>query len=207
MTSLNEMRFSLTRIGRAGCLAGTAILISYQLSCFVYSTATPKVDYDLDQLDPKGVVSVYWTSALTGDTDTIKKISGLPNQTMLWDCPPRPASTTSKGTFHDPSMIDPEIDESLEKPVNHIESMLLKAKAIRIARRDLASSYDLAEYKSFGSEARLLFRPKDSPNSTNSTVFFLLQQGGRWRIVDIRSESQLQSVGNKKFGEPRTCAE
>lgn len=207
MTNFGKTQFGQIRLGWLIRLVGISILISYQLSCFVYSTANPKPDYEFDQLDPEGVVSVYWRSALIGDLDTIKEIAGLPHQTMLWDCPPKPASTTSKGTFHDLSIIDPRIDESLEKPVNHIESMLIKAKAIGIAGRDLGSSYNLAEYKSSGSEARLLFRPKDSPNTTNSTVFFLLKEGGRWLIVDIKAESQLQSVGNKKFGEPRTCPE
>jgi hypothetical protein len=188
---------------------GLTILFALQLSCFVYSTydaaSSQRSDEELGRLEPQGVAELFWQAALKGDTETIKTIVGRPGDSMRWDCPREVAASDRKATVLANTGVSEEAVEAMsDKPVDNLESILRYARITEIARKPLETHYDLAEYRSSGPEARLLYRPKDSPNSTNSTVFFLLRDG-RWRIVDIKSENHLQFVGNKKFGERREC--
>lgn len=201
--------FQLTNLGKSMttrplAVGGSILLIVFQCCCYVYSTyQQPLTDDELEGLDPKGVVELYWASALSGDTETIKRIVGLPGKSMYWDCPREEITSDSKGEGFE--IVGPSPDVDFDKPIDNLEWILLDSKTIKIAGKPLTTHYGIMDYKSFGSEAKAVVRPKDAPNSTNSRVFFLLNDGERWRIVAIKSEDHLKFVGNKKFGEAREC--
>jgi hypothetical protein len=188
----------------AGAL-GLFVLLAIQACSSGAANESQSTQPQLRLLDPRDVVALYWDAALRGDGETIKRIVGLPGNSMLWDCAPKPSTSNELGKIARFERPDEATEVRLGEPVNNIELILLDAHLIKINRKRLVPDYEQAEYKSFGNEARILYRPKDSPNTTNSKVFFLLMQGDEWRIVDVTSESHLQFVRNKKFGEAREC--
>ena len=184
---------------------GLFILLTAQGCSSGAANISQAPEAQLRLLDPKEVVALYWDAALRGDGPTIKRIVGLPGNSMLWDCAPKLTTSNERGKIAGFERPDEATEARLGEPMNNLELILLDAHLIKINRKRLVPDYEQAEYKSFGNEARILYRPKDSPNTTNSKVFFLLMHQDQWRIVDVRSESHLRYVGNKKFGEARDC--
>ena len=205
MTNLTNAVESKGLLNLAATALGLFILLAIQ-SCSPgqpkYSQAT---EAQLRLLDPRGVVALYWEAALDRDTDTIKRLVGLPGNSMLWECSPTGGPSNSLGKIEGFQPPGDGTEAMFDEPRSSIEFILLDAHLISVNRKRLVRDYDEADYKSFDKEARIVYRPKDSPNTTNSKVFFLLMQGDQWRIIDVTSESHLQFVGNKKFGEARDC--
>ena len=169
-------------------------------------------DHEIETLEPRDVVQLYWKAALLGDVSTITRLVGGPHDSMLWDCPPTTSTEDSglkgvyspEGSVGEPGANVTQVG-SRDDPNYNLDAILLHASVIKVARKTLASDYDFGEENVSEREARLLVKPRTAPDSFNSLVFFLLKADNRWRIVDIRVEDHLQFVGNKKFGKNRSC--
>jgi hypothetical protein len=185
-------------------LAGCMILFVLDFGCTHSTYPREPTDEDLKSMDPAKVVNLYWESSLNGKIETIERLIGQPGSSMVWDCPPSKGPSAQKlGMKPESNNVQTQAPD-FDKPIDNRDSILRHAEVLRIANRPLWRDYNLAENKSNGSEARLVYRPKDSPNPYNSAVFFLTRNG-RWRIVSISDEDSLKFVGNKKFGEVRDC--
>lgn len=194
----NKNRLNYLRVGYL-------LLLVVQSCCVVTSPYKPlPSDEQLIDLDPRGVVNLFWKSALDGEVEALKKTIGHAGKSMLRDCSQDEVTRDRFGDSIQPH--DMPERPNLDEPGDNMEAILNHANVIRIARKRLETDYEFVEEKLFGNEARLTYRRKESPNAFNSEVFFLIFEQ-RWRIVDIRPEAHLQFVGNKKFGELRNCSE
>ena len=178
--------------------------------CTITRLHRAPTDKEITQLDPQGVLEVYWASALTGDSASIRKLVGPAGKRLIWDCPPPspdPAADRFKLELEGNRSSESEYEE-LEKneDAQKLESILRTARVIEIARQPLHEFYDISDRKISANEAKFVVRSKENPRSTSSLVFFIANNDSRWCLIDIVYVGDVDFlVGNKRFGEHRSC--
>lgn len=179
-------------------------------------SSSAQVTPNYSSLEPKDVVSLYWSASLSGDSVTLKElITTVTPESFNRECPiPEGANqVASEPKFewreNNSETRKPET-KSLPKLFGKIEkdsipdTIYHTSHYIYVNQRPLAA-YENTRQSEYGDEAFLEITPLVNPQDYSTSVFFLKKEPTGWKIFTIFNKNMLNLIGNQKFGKERQC--